>query len=725
MEHEILRRTFLLLFALAATLLVSQATLAQVRTNHGQAALVAEVKSIAPGQTFDVALYLNPDPGWHIYWINPGDAGLPPKIAWEFPEGFEAGEFQFPAPHFVPFQELMSYGYDGPTFFIAQVTAPEDIEDEVVLAGKARWLACDDQLCVPENATLELKIPKGDGAEFSVWRSDFANTRAQHPIKMDWSASFATMDDRVIFDIKLPEGFPELSNLWLFPAAEKLIDHAAPQTISVSDDHIRFDMAGGVRIDNYDEAIAVMVTGPDDERMQAFELYAERVDSIGPAEFKQSAPVNPGDPFPDSGAAWQVQPPDDSGSGSSSTGESGFVEFLKNLGFAFLGGLILNVMPCVLPILSLKALAVAELTGQDARAARMAGLAYFMGVLVCFALLASAVLALRAGGDLVGWAFHLQNPTIIVLLALLVTAVGLNFSGLFEIRGTFANLGGWTERLTSGGSSEFFTGLLAVIIASPCTVPFMGVALGYALVQPLIVALSVFAGLAVGFALPYLLVTMFPPLRNLLPKPGVWMETMRRILAFPMYATAIWLIWVLGRQTGVNEVAIVLLVVLLLAFTLWCWSQANQSGRTRWRIVSALGAISLVAILVWPQSEPDAQAGSVAEVEWSQATLEQYHYQGDAIFAYFTADWCISCKWNERVALQSNAVQDFFSENDIQVLVGDWTMQGPEIAAELQKHGRAGVPMYLYYEPNGNIDKPVILPAALTPGIVIDYIKGS
>lgn len=707
-----------------ATLLISQATFAQIRTNYAQVALVAEVTSVAPGQTFDVALYINPDEGWHIYWINAGDAGFPPEVAWDLPEGSDVGDFQFPAPHFVPFGDMMSYGYDGPTFFIAQMTAPADFDDDIVLAGKAKWLACDDSLCVPENANVELTLPIGDGEERSVWQRDFASSRAQHPIKMDWTATFATIDDKVVFDVELPEGFPELHNLWLFPGVEKLIDHAKPQTISVSDSRLRFDMVAGVRTDKYNEAMAVIVTGPDTDKMQAFEVLGKRVDSIRPAEFDQSASVQPGDSFPPEDAGESVAAPAGGNSSGPPTG-GGFVEFLKNLGFAFLGGLILNVMPCVLPILSLKALAVAELTGQDARAARMAGLSYFAGVVVCFAILAGILLALRAGGGLVGWAFHLQNPTVIVLLALLVTAVGLNFSGLFEIRGTYANLGGWTERLTSGGSSEFFTGLLAVIIASPCTVPFMGVALGYALVQPLFVALSVFAGLAVGFAMPYLLVTMFPPFRNLLPRPGAWMETMRRILAFPMYATAIWLIWVLGRQTGVNEVAIVLFVVLLLAFTLWCWSLANESGRNRWRVISALSALSIVALLFWPQGEPGDQSDSVAEVEWSETTLKQYHDQGEAIFAYFTADWCITCKVNERVALKSDAVQEYFVENDIRVLVGDWTMQGPEIAAELQKHGRAGVPMYLYYEPNGNIDKPVILPAALTPGVVIDNIRGS
>lgn len=726
-ENQILNRKSTVLLGLLCVVLACQVSYAQTRTAHSQVGLVAEVTSVAPGESFDVALYLNPDPGWHIYWINPGDAGLTPKVKWTLPEGFEVGEFQFPAPHFVPFQSLMSYGYNGATFFIASMTVPQEIDDEIVFAGKADWLACDDEICVPERAEIELKIPRGDGSEYSVWRTDFAKSRAQHPIKMDWDASFTSANGKVVVDVVLPEGFPKLTNVWFFPSVSGLINHAADQTISLNDQRLRFETVAGNKSDDLEEVMAVITAGADDDRRQAFEIVAKQVGSLDSPEFLQSSIVSPGDSFPpiesqlDGGS-----PPSGGGStpgnGSAGGPSSGIGEFFKNLVFAFLGGLILNVMPCVLPILSLKALAVAELSGQDARAARNAGLAYFGGVLACFAALAIILLALRAGGNLAGWAFHLQNPTIILLLALLVTAVGMNFSGVFEIRGSFANLGGLTDRLTSGGGSEFFTGLLAVIIASPCTVPFMGVALGYALVQPVYVALSVFAGLAVGFALPYLMVTMFPPLRGLLPKPGAWMETMRKILAFPMYATAIWLIWVLGRQTDVNEVAIVLLLVLILGFALWCWSHASATGKNRWRVVSAVGALSLVAIIAWPEGEPTASASVVEEVEWSEATVEQFHADEKPIFAYFTADWCVSCKWNERVALQSDRVQQYFLENDIQVLVGDWTLQGPEIAAELQKHGRAGVPLYLYYKPNGDIDKPVILPAALTPGIVIDYI---
>ncbi len=727
-----MNRKLHVLLGFVCVVLASQVSFAQTRTAHSQVGLVAEVTSVAPGKSFDVALYLNPDPGWHIYWINPGDAGLTPQVNWTLPDGFEVGEFQFPAPHFVPFQALMSYGYNGPTFFIASISVPESVSDEVVLAGKANWLACDDQICVPERADIELKIPQGDGDEFSVWRRDFATTRAQHPIKMDWNASFTTANDSVVVDVEIPEGFPQLSNVWFFPSAKNLIDHAAGQTISLSDGRLRFETTAGFKSDDYEEVMAVITAGPDDERRQAFEIVAKRVDALDSPTFSQSASVSPGDSFPPLQIQSDGGPPPSSGSsqgdGGTSGSSSGVGEFFKNLVFAFLGGLILNVMPCVLPILSLKALAVAELSGQDAKAARNAGLAYFGGVLACFAALAIVLLALRAGGNLAGWAFHLQNPTIILLLALLVTAVGMNFSGVYEIRGSFANLGGLTDRLTSGGGSEFFTGLLAVIIASPCTVPFMGVALGYALVQPVYVALSVFFGLALGFALPYLLVTMFPPLRGLLPKPGAWMETMRKILAFPMYATAIWLIWVLGRQTDVNEIAIVLLLVLVMGFALWSWSHAAATGKFRWRVISGLGALALVAVIAWPeadQSDTGATTASVEEVEWSTSVVEQFHADEKAIFAYFTADWCISCKWNERVALRSNEVQQYFLENDVKVLVADWTLQGPDIAAELQKHGRAGVPMYLYYKPNGDIDKPVILPAALTPGIVIDHIDNA
>ncbi len=700
---------------------------AQVRTANSQVGLVAEVTSIAPGQTIDVALYINPDKGWHIYWINPGDAGRSPRVNWELPDGFEVSEFQFPIPHYVPFMNLMSYGYDGPTFFIAQVTAPDTLDEEIVLSGRADWLTCDDELCVPERANIELKIPRGDGSEFSVWRTDFADTRAQHPIKVDWDASFATTEERTVVDIDLPDGMAPLENPQLFPGAEKLIDHAKAQDISLSDQSVRFEMVAGSKADQYDEIMAVITTETGGGRVQSFELMAQRVDNLPSKSFDQSASVMPGDSFSDSGGGGSATG-SDGGTGASTGGttteaSTSIVEFLKIVGLAFLGGLILNAMPCVLPILSLKALAVANLAGHEPKAARIAGLSYFAGVLVCFGVLAGAMLGLRAGGSLVGWAFHLQHPTTIILLALLMTAVGFNFSGLFEIRGTFGNLGGLSEKLNNMGGSEFFTGLLAVAIASPCTGPFMGIALGYAIVQPLVVSLSVFAGLAVGFAFPYLLVTFFPPVRKILPKPGAWMDSMRRLLAFPMYGTAIWLVWILGQQTSVNNVAVLLILMLLMAFALWAWNRGREFQKARWHVTAGVGAMLLVTILVWPTPDPSAQSLQVKEVDWSEAQLSRFHGQSKPMFVYFTADWCTICKANEALVLRSGKVQQFLADNNVEVLVGDWTSEDPEITAELVQHGRAAVPMYLYYKPDGDIDKPIVLPSVLTPDLIMRTIQ--
>ena len=720
-----MKRLSFLVVAIALLVLPTQTALSQTRTAHSQVGLVSEVKSVAEGKSFDIALNIHPDRGWHIYWTNPGDAGRAPRINWELPEGFEVGELQYPAPHFVPFMGEISYGYDGNTFFLMKVSVPESFDGDVTLTAKANWLACDDEVCVPERADLELTLPKGDGSEYSVWHTDFVATRALHPIPIDWETTFYTTEDRVIVDIELPGGVPDLGEVWLYPGAEKMIDHAMPQELSMSESGLRFEMVAGFKAPEIDETMVVLSSSTDVEHPQSFELMATRVDSLKERTFEKSATVKPGEDFPPALASAGSGGGTSGGSGGGGTSVAPFAigEFFKILAFAFLGGLILNVMPCVLPILSLKALAVADLSGQDANAARIAGLSYFAGVLVCFAILAILILALRAGGSLVGWAFHLQNPTIILVLALLVTAVGLNFSGVFEIRGSFANLGGLTDKLTRMGGSEFFTGLLAVIIASPCTVPFMGAAIGYAVVQPVVISLAIFAGLAIGFALPYLAVTMFPPVRALLPKPGAWMETMRRILAFPMYATAIWLLWILGGQTGVNNLTIALLLILLLSFVLWCWGRALVSRGFMWRSISGVGALALVAIIVWPQSEQSAEAVMVDEKDWSVATLEELHGDGQAVFAYFTADWCVTCKVNEGVTLHAQKMQVYLLDNEIQVLVGDWTTEDEAITVELAKHGRAGVPLYLYYKPGGDIDNPVILPQLLNHDMVVDMIE--
>ena len=710
---------------LAATLAFTATVNTQERVGNTILDFVSEVTTIEPGQNFDVAIHLEPDPGWHIYWINPGYAGLPPRIQWELPDGFAAGNLQFKTPEFIKFMDFISYGYDGSTLFITTITVPDEIDEEVTIGGRVNWLVCDDKLCVPERGNVSLTLPKGTGTNYSAWRGEFVTTRSLHPLAVNWDATFTTDGEEVIVDISVPAGSDSFNDMWFFPQNENLIDHSLAQTIHATDNRVRIVSPAGIEHSKHNNLAAVLKTAPDAEGLsQSFAFTAQRVAALDAISFTSSL----------------TRPPLAFGSTdgySTNTAEFSINEFLLNVLYAFLGGLILNIMPCVLPILSLKALSIAEMAKENVRGVRIAGLAYTAGVLLCFLLLVSVLLIIRAVSDsTLGWGFQLGNPIVLTLLALLLVAVGLNFSGLFEIRGAFANLGGLTQKLTNlRGTGDFFTGLLAVIIASPCTVPFMGVASGYALLQSVPVALAIFTGLSIGFAFPYLLITFFPFLRNLLPKPGAWMETFRRLLAFPMYGTAIWLLWVMGNreasrpepsvelmQNDFNSAMIVLILMLLLALALWTWSKSRETTKLAWKITAAGCAVLFVGCAAWnwyPHPEPER----VEEFAWSTAIVERYHADEKPIFAYFTANWCVSCKWNEKIALQRPSVQEYFAANEVVVLVGDWTDFGEEIGAELKRHGRAGVPLYLYYEPGGDINEPVILPAALTPGIVLNAMQ--
>ncbi len=686
-------------------------TIAHTQERVGQTTLelVSEVTSVPEGGTFDIALHFVPDPGWHLYWINPGDTGQAPEVEWDLPEGFEAGELQFNAPHFLPFMDtFISYGYEGSILFLSSISTPDAIDqDEVNLRGKVSWLICDDQTCIPGDSEVSLTLPKGDGDEYNEWHVKFNEARSEHPTEPGWVSHFTADESKLILDVQVPSGIEWVQDVWFFPANEKIIDHAQPQTISVIDGRVRIESVASTRTDRYDEIYGILTTaqGPEGDQGLSYLITSQKVSSLDSVDFDWSA----------------TRLPTEFGSVSNQTRLDALLDFFQKFVFAFLGGVILNVMPCVLPILSLKALNVAELTGEDAKSARLAGYAYTAGVIVCFLILAGILVALRAAGEYVGWGFQLQDPFFVALMALLLVVVGFNFSGLFEIRGSFAQMGGLTDKLTNlSGAGDFFTGLLAVIIASPCTAPFMSVAAGYALGQPILVTMGIFVGLSLGFAAPYLLVTLIPAVRRILPKPGAWMDTFRRILAFPMYGTAIWLIWVLGNQAGTGGVVAVLTLILIAAFALWSWTKGRETSRVSWNISAVAGVAGIVAVLVL--TPPQVEVPSEPDIPWSVAELKAQHSAGKPIFAYFTADWCVSCKWNERVALQSRRVQRHFKNNDFVVLVGDWTLRGSEIAEELRKHDRAGVPLYLYYESGGDINSPKILPAILTPNLVIKAI---
>ena len=695
------------IFLATGLLLVSVPFLhaAPVRTDHTQVELISETASIAPGRTFSIGLRLAPDIGWHTYWINPGDAGKAARVKWELPPGFEIGELKFPAPGFVPFGPLMSYGYNETTLLIAEVSVPDEIDDEVRFAGRADWLICDDEVCIPDRASVELVLPRGAGELNPNRRPEFAAARAAQPLPAHWPASYAVEGEQIRFAIDLPTPLENVTDLYVFPVAEKLIDHVAEQRVSLGTERLVIETGTGPRVDRYDSTDMVLAFTSEGAHRQALWLSAERRD-------------------------------EDMAVAASSTAEGGgaadgihALAVLQAMAFAFLGGLLLNLMPCVLPILSLKALSLTELSASSPRIARLSGLFYTLGVVVSFLLLALLMIGLRSAGEQVGWAFHLQNPHIVGALALVMFVVGMNFLGTFELKGSFANLGGLTGKLSEGRGGEFFTGALAVIVASPCTVPFMSPALGFALVQPALISLIVFASLGLGFALPFLLMALLPRARAFLPKPGRWMETFRLLLAFPMFATALWLLWVLGRQAGVDALSLMLATMIGLGFALLSWGriQARQ-GTLRWSLSAAAGAAVAIAgaylassLASLPSSPAEASANR--ESVYSDERLAALHDEGVPVFAYFTADWCITCKVNERVALQSETVQEYFETSGIEVLVGDWTNEDPSITSVLERHGRSGVPLYLYFKPSGDLESPLILPSLLTPDLLVDDIE--
>ena len=725
-----------------------------VRTGHTQAELLAEVASVKPGQAFTVGLSLTPDPGWHTYWINPGDAGKPARIRWDAPEGLEFGELAFPAPGFVPFMGLMSYGYNEPTLLLAEATqtAPP-VGGMLAIKARASWLVCDDKLCIPERADLSLEIPVagepfiGEGAageppaESGDWRfAAFAEARALLPQPVGWTAAFHESDGEIVFELATPLSLERAAGLYLFPEAEGMIDHTAPQQIDVWPDRVRVAVPAGPRAARYQDTGLVLSMEMAGAPRQAFGLSARR--SQGPAEHGGAAVMSltaaPGGEAAAGGggggrgagggssAGMVSSAGSAAAAGGGAVSPAGFsaAAFWQAVVFAILGGLILNLMPCVLPILSLKALGVAQMAGEKPAAARRSGLQYLAGVLASFLVFAALIIALRQAGEAVGWAFHMQNPLIVAVLALLMVAVGLNLLGVFEVGSSLGALGGKAAR---GRSGEFFTGILAVLVATPCTAPFMAPALGYAIVQPPAVTAGVFLALGLGFALPYCVVAFLPGARRLLPRPGAWMVSFRQALAFPMLATAIWLYWVLGNQAGIDALALALISALALGLAAFGWRRLAGEGVSRpWRTVS-VAALLVVAASLWalPRiSVAPGDAGPAAgEIVWSETALDELRAEQRPVFAYFTADWCITCKVNERVALQSGAVKDFFARQGIQVMVGDWTNEDPRITEVLQRHGRAGVPLYLYFGPGAS--EALVLPQLLTPGLVIESIEAA
>lgn len=656
------------------------------RENAIQPRLLAETDRPAAGSEVALAIAMRTKPGWHGYWKNPGDAGTEPEIAWRLPDGVVVGPLQYPVPDRLIIAGLMNYVYESDYALLTSLRLPDGIAPGTRLPLRAtlHYLACTDRICVPETAEIALDLTVGEGAQEPVRRAEFDAWRQALPQPLGSAAHFEVKGDMLRLAIPIPASMV-LSEPYFFPETPDAIEYAAPQRFARTGNWLIATVAAEEDASSLRELRGVLRIG--DHRGLAVAAAPGAVPAGGTPLAVE------GDP------------------------QDATLLLATALLGSILGGLILNIMPCVFPILSLKALSLAK-AGGDERSARRDALAYAAGViLVCLAL-GGLLLALRAGGASVGWAFQLQDPRVILLLLLLVLAITLNLAGLFELP---AVTGG--ERLASkgGAGGAFWTGALAAFIATPCTGPFMGAALGAALVLPGAVALAIFGGLGFGLALPFLLLGFVPALRRRLPRPGPWMVRFRRWMAVPMALTAVGLVWVLWRQSGSPGLLLGLGASLLLAASLWLVGRRQGQGGA-WLPLLPAAIAGVAAIAAVPVSGAHvASAGSMAGAQsFSEQRLAALRGQGRPVFLYFTADWCVTCKVNEKAVLERSEIARHFADRGVAVLVGDWTRGDPEISRFLAGYGRTGVPLYLYYAPG---KEAAVLPQILTVDTVRAAIR--
>lgn len=687
---------------LALLLLFFSAGLAAAPVNSGnvEAELISEVEGVVPGEAFWIVLRQEIRPDWHTYWRNPGDSGAPTTLTWDLPAGFVAGAIEWPYPERVPYGPLMNYGYHGEVFFPVRVEVPGELDgDSVTLRAKGRWLVCAD-ICIPENADLELTLPVVSSAMLDESVADiFMMARQRVPQALGLDATWQQTPGGIEITLPLANADPaRLTDVSYFPYTEALIENPAPQAY------------------RYQEGSLVITVQPGYEYTPDASFGGIIVISEDAGEAVSTA--------------FEISPV---GAGVVTGSEPAGVDLLTAILFALLGGLILNLMPCVFPVLSIKILSLVQHVGSHSSEIRLHGWVYLAGVVASFVGVAVVLIALRAGGAQIGWGFQLQSPLVVTLLAYLFFVIGLNLFGLFEIGATLMNIG--QGKLDERGlSTSFLTGVLATVVAAPCTVPFMATAVGFALTQDSVVALSVFAALGVGMALPYLVLCYSPALMDRLPRPGAWMVRFRELLSFAMFGSAAWLVWVLSQQTGSMGVLASLVGMLLIAFGIWLL--VHRPSQVTGRMLVTITAVLLVAAALYLPTtlrggapatgtsgvvtSVDANYEGPAFQSYSAATLSEYVADGP-VFVNFTAAWCITCKVNETVALDSAVIRDAFAAADVRYLKGDWTNEDPAITAALAEYQRSGVPLYLLYAKGAS--RATVLPQVLTESIVLRAVE--
>ena len=662
---------------------------APVQTPHLEIELVSAARTIEPGKPFTVALRLRHDEHWHTYWKNPGDSGMATAIHWSLPAGFTAGPIEWPVPRRIPMPPLANFGYEGEVLLLTQLQAPTALEpgSTVALQANAEWLVCKD-ICLPGSAALNtsLQVASGVPENDPRWGILLAEARRALPQPLDgWSASVSQSGTSIAIRLRPEREMRyELRKLVFFPDEDGIIENAAEQTVQRDGDAVVLRLKAAAGIGSRPALAGLLVA--DSGWGDATRGTAVRV----------TMPVVQTAEMPNPGR----------------------MTLLVAIALAFAGGVILNLMPCVFPVVSIKLLGFIEQAHGDRRRLRLHGLAFALGVLLCFWAVAGALLTLRSGGAALGWGYQLQSPLIVSALAALFFVLALNLSGLFELGTRVQGFAGGADS-RHGYSGSFLSGLLATVVATPCTAPFMGAALGYALTQSVLSSMLVFTALALGMATPYVVLTFSPALVRRLPRPGRWMETLKQMLAFPLYLTVVWLLWVLGKQQGVDGTVRLLAGLVLIAAALWAYGRwAAPSIPARSRMLARAAAIVLavsVAIVAWPGDGTRSRAPE-SDAHWqpfSPAALREAQASGDPVFVDFTAAWCVTCQVNKKLVLETEPVLRGFERKQVKLIRADWTNRDADITAALAGLGRSGVPAYALYA--GQADAPPhLLPEILT-----------
>lgn len=667
----------------------SGAAIGQAQSNatgpHIEVTLMSEYASLVPGTTTYIGVLLSPDPEWHTYWRNPGDSGEAPVIALSSGSDLTFGQIQWPLPKAIPVAHLVNYGYESQNLLMIPVTVPAQLNDNPVkVTADLSWLVCKED-CIPGFATLTIELPVTGIYSDSESTQLFTSTRAMLPLEQWGQGKFEVNDDTLVVElsdlVNLASNADIDVNDWtLFPFRSDVAQHAAKQQSILDNEILRSVIAKSVYFDGQAETLQWLLSNGEAG------IYVTTTNNI-----------MPGDPV----------------SGDTNLSLVSLITFMI---MAFVGGLILNLMPCVLPVLSIKALGI-----QNIQTNLSTKLAYLLGVVVCFNLFAIVIIILQTGGQQVGWGFQMQEPAVIVLLSFLFTFIALVLLDVFHVGSRFAGVG---ESLVSGKgwSSNFFTGVLAVIVASPCTAPFMAAALGVALVSEPHVTLLLFNALALGFALPLTLLFVSKRFNRLMPKPGAWMNTFKHLLAFPMLATVAWLCWVYAGQTNLQAQFGLLIALIVFCMSLWLMGQLKNSVIKTILTLTAIICISLPVYLAKTLPPSDSNNGQIAQeyTPFSPSTLAALKRDNKVVVVNMTADWCITCKVNEHVAFSDTEVKKILNTDGVSYMVGDWTNKNDTILAYLQQYDRAGVPLYVIYAGEKSIQ---VLPQILTPNRVINAIN--